>query len=888
MRGLIKNLLLLVLVQFFTTIMYAQTTIKNEEEDENNEGAGAMKYWEDLEKHIQEKNSKNGLKTVDRKMARMDAFKNAQAASLRAAISITGTWEQVTQSPNNTGMGRIEDVAFDPTNANIFYVATSGGGVWKTINGGASYIPRTDGLPTGGVSSIVVDQNNPNVIYIFVGGGLGSNYYPGVIYKSTDASVTWRQTGYFNMPAAKGYELKMHPTNSSILFLASTIGLYKTIDAGLSWNIVLVGTENNAIYDVEFKPGTPSTIYATGQHKVYISESNGDTATWVGSTMPGVPSPINGYSSSRLAVSAAAPNDLFIALGVYSPKASSDTSGTVFYAKGTNNPGNNSVVWNFSKKVSACTRLCYRSGGGRIYGDIYASQTNSAFVMIGGVDNFTTYDAGNNWVLKSKDCINNLSRNIHDDVGKIRVAFGKFFVATDGGLHSQVENYINSSAPWNNLSAGMEITQLYTHDATAQDPERYMYANQDNSCQVRTSGFDYHEFLGGDGTACKISTFNKDLYYGCIQKGEYLTRHNINGTTVDITPNLLNVLNGFDPADTAIYTGSFVFANAFEISQNNSSDVYAVKRSLYKSFNQGDNWVIYNIPGATNTHDILRVGKSNNNRIYVTESNTDIFQRSDNGGLTWTDITANKPVDAVISDIAINPANSLDIYITYLGNINDAKVFHSTNGGATWINISYGLPNVDIHCIVLTNNAVNGIYIGNDFGVYYYDNNIGHWINFSNGLPIVFAMHLVYDDVNNKLSVSTYGRGIWVSDEYDATSCAINKVLNSTYYYRNVYTASNDITSAGTVYGDANSHIKYSAGHQVIMQPGFTAQLNSDFVATLEGCTPAPTLTGRITADTIFVESDSIILLKYNKKIKNKNKPNLPMNNKIGEMRKED
>lgn len=886
MKALKTYILLTLFSHFFSVAIFAQSIAKIPDEDEDmehNEGTMSIEYWENLESQIQKKNTENGLIGLDRKMARLNAFKAKETNGQRAeAVSVSGAWIQVTQSPSNVGMGRIEDIAFDPGNQNIFYIATSGGGVWKTTNGGASYFPRTDGLPTGGISSIVIDPNNSNILYIFAGGGLGSNNYPGTIYKSTDASFTWVQTGFYNMPDV-GYELKIHPTNSNILFLATNYGLYKSTNAGVSWNIVLTGLspDKAAIYDIEFKPGNPAFIYAVGQRTVYVSEANGDTTTWSNSMMPPPPTTVASYAASRLAVSANAPNDVFIALGVNSTPSGSAANGTVFYVKGTYNVVSNTVAFNTPLKIAACTRLCFRSGSGRIYGDIYVSPTNSNNVMVGGIDNFTSFDAGVTWILKSKDCSNNLSKNMHDDVGKIRGAWGKFFVGTDGGLFSQVENYTVSSSPWTDLSAGIEITQLYSHDATPQDAERYIYGNQDNGCQVRTSSFDYHSFIGGDGTACKINKSNKELYYGSIQGGAYLSRHNINLTTDNINPRITNILNGYDPADTANNSGSFDFSKAFGISENNSTDIYAVKKSLYLSSTQGDNWVRFAITNATTTHYILRVAKSNSNRIYVVEDNTGLFQRSDNGGLSWTDITANKPYNGVISDIVISAVNSLDIYMTYYGNTANSKVYHSINGGASWTNLSSGLPNVDVRCITLVGNAENSIYLGNDFGVYYTDNNIGHWINFSNGLPVVYAMNIVYDAINLKLSVATYGRGIWVTDAYDAAACIANRTLSSTYYYRNVYAASNDINSTGTVYGDANSTIKFSAGHQVIMQPGFAAQKNSNFIATLEGCNPAPfdlKVGNADTANTAFEE----ILLRYKKNdaSKKNGKPVTPLKDK--------
>lgn len=843
MKKLALHIIFIILSQFLATVTGAQVSIPPEDLDdeiEHNEGAGAIKYWQSLEKMIEEQNRKNGVGNINRNEARYNAFKQEQS-KLQKGQSISGSWTQVTQSQSNVGMGRIEDVAFSPVDVNTFYVATSGGGVWKTTNGGTSYFPLTDGLPTGGVSSIVVDPNNANTLYIFAGGGLGSNYYPGIIYKTTDGGFTWVETGFKKIAdGIVGYELKIHPTNSNILFIATNYGLYKSVNAGITWFRVLVPPAQSdiSVLDIEFKPGDPSVVYASSIYKIHVSESNGDTATWVSQNVPAPPTTLINYTATRIAVSASSPNDIAIAVSVNSSNATAAADGAVFYVKGNYNTVTNAINFGTVRKIKACNSVCYRSGVGRIYGDIYVSQTNMSNILVAGLETFASFSGGSGWIIKSYDCVTNSPRNFHVDVGRLRSNNGSFYVTMDGGIYTQPEDYISSSAPWTNISAGIEITQSYSHDASPQDAERYMYANQDNGVHVRTSSSSYYNYIGGDGTMCKINKSDKELYYGSIQNGEYMTRHDGGGDTY-ITPRFTA---NSDPADTAAYTGSFVFANAFALNENNNNYIYAVKRSLYISPNRGNTWTRKPITGATSTHYILKVGKTSSNYMYVIQDGDGMFQSTQDGGNSWTDITANKRFNGTISNLAINPNNSLEIYITYYGNTDTSKVYRSTNGGISWTNLSYGLPNIDVRCIVVVGNAENSLYVGNDLGVYYRDDNLGKWINFSNNLPVVFVMNLVYDATNSKISAGTYGRGIWVSDIYNASSCVVDRTLNSTYYYRNVYTASNDITSAGTVYGDANTNIKFSAGKNVILQPGFVAQVNSNFVASAEGCNPSPTL----------------------------------------------
>ena len=858
MKKLVQYFSFILLLQMpchfaFAQKQTTQTQVAEEDNDDENdrkgieqEGEFGIIYWKKMEEIIREKNRQNGI-YKDRTQFRLSEYNKEKTSLQKGALSIAGSWLQVPQVQSSIGMGRIEDIAFNASNPNSFYIAASGGGVWKTNNFGTSYVPLTDGLPTGGVSCIAMDTIHPNIIYIFAGGGLGgSNYYPGIIYKTTDSGATWMETGFKNIENNMyGYELKVHPTNANILFVATNYGIYRSINAGNTWKKVLIpiGQPNFSVFDIEFKPGEPSVVYAVSANKLWVSKSGGDTASWISSTMPAPPTSIQNYTASRLAVSWAAPGKCYIANSVKSVNDSVATAnGEVFFVAVSFDTATNVFTWGASKKIGACGYQCMRSGGGRVYGDIVASPKTAGNIMVGGLEFFASANNGDTWVPKSFGCPNTGNRIFHVDAGKMRYNKGGIFVAMDGGVVSQAENYTSNTLPWQNITGGIEITQSYTHDASVLNTEFFALANQDNDVQVRTATT-YSDFIGGDGTMCQISKLEDNLYYGAVQAGAFLRRHSSAGDA-GITPRKTNIIN-WVPADTAQfavdtaeYGGSFVFAKAFALNEYNSNIIFCAKKAMYRSTNRGDTWTRFPITNATHTHYLLKVAKFNANRMYTIEDYSGMFQRTSDGGVSWLDLTAKKPYNGYITDLVNNPADQNDIYISYAGNTDTAKVFRSIDGGLTWTNLSVGLPNVDVRCMTLAANAAHSIYVGNDFGVYYRDDNIGHWINYSNNLPVVFVNSLVYDNTNQRITAGTYGRGVWTSDVFDAGSCVANQALNNTYVNRHQYTASNDITSTGDILGSANSTIKFSAGHQVILQPGFVAEANSNFVASAEGCIP--------------------------------------------------
>ncbi|MES2777897.1 MAG: 3-coathanger stack domain-containing protein [Bacteroidota bacterium] len=875
-----SNFALLLLLFFSTVQLSAQVIVSPNDNGEVKEGEGHRQFWQKLEEAIVEKNALYSTSKTHRAFIRTKEANKKLAAATNSAQTVTGVWGQVFQANSDQqggGMGRIDDVAFEPGNANVYYIATAGGGLWKTTNNGASFFNVTGSLPASGGNSVIISHANANIVYFFSGRGLSNQAsFSGGVYKSTDGGVSWAPTGLFDKvdgtTPLEGYELKMHPTNANIIFAATNQGLFRTQDAGYSWTKVIT----SPVFDVEFKPNNSSIVYAAQQRNVLTSTTGGDSASFIGGNSlfgNNYPTSVNGFGWMRMAVTPASPDRVFVASSVGSINDSVYAAdGGTFLVKYTYNSNSETLdISSFPAKIEACNQRMFRSGGGRPYSDIYVSQANSLNIIIMGLEAMATSNGGISYVMKSLGCSDGI-RRVHVDAGKIRENSGNIYLSTDGGLYRQTENYTTSTAAWTDVTGGLEITQSYVHDATPQDANMYMLANQDNGTHLRTAT-GYNLFVGGDGTTCAINPNDKNIYYGSVQNGAFFTRYD-NGVYTGIRPG-----PGCNCPDTSEYAGSFVWGRAFMQEPANPNYLVAAKTRLYTSLNKGSTWTTKVITGSTTTHYIARVSTTNNgNTIYVVEDGSLRFLRSINYGNDWTNLTVNKRFGGIISDIAISPTNHFDIYMSYLGNVDTAKLYRSIDGGASWINLSAGLPNVDIRTIALAGDAENGVYVGTDIGVYYRNNSLGRWIDFSNSLPIVFVMNLKYDAVNQKISAATWGRGIWVSDAYNAASCQPSLALNSTYSGRRIFAASGQITSTGNIEGDANSRIVFS-GNDVIMSPGFRAIENSSFRAVPEGCAPSTTITNAASPEANVVK-DSLLpgALKFKTKVNTSSK-NTPVKN---------
>ena len=832
-----KTALIIIAIILLQITAFSQRSIDRkqpEREGMRTEGMKAEEYWEQLEKSIDHSNKfpvRNKNYFVYKQWKQETLKRQQQRGINSVSPTLNGDWQQLYQVQSDVGMGRIESVAFDPGNSNIFYVATSGGGLWKTTNFGSSYFPLTDGIPTGGVQEVVVDQFNSSIIYIACGGGNGANGPSIGILKSYDGGFNWIETGLMQNLFANDLnitDMVQQPGvgNSATLFLStSNNGVYKTTNGGDTWENVY---PNVPVFDLEFKPGNNAVIYASHYNNISVSNLSGNTGTWnLSGIYPAFP--FRGccsFSSTRMAVTGAAPDSIYLAVTVGEKY---EYNGDVFLLKGKINVTNNDISYSAStvRKIKVDSTSMVQSGGGRGYAEIFVSPGDNKNILVGGLETLASSDYGNTWRRKSFSALNSDVRYMHVDVATIAIYNGYVYCTNDGGIYRQPENYSSSNA-WTDISASIEITQSYNIAGTPQDPAFYIYANQDNGTQVRTAT-QYYNFVGGDGTNGAIDYTDPQIYYGTIQAGEFLTRYD-HGTYKDITAG-----RDCNCPDSVPYSGNFVFP--FQMDENVPTTLYAAKTRFYKSTNKGSSWINYVIPTVTKPLRCIAVPKTNSSFFYGLEDkpNAPLIRCENISTGIFAFIVL--PPNLNVSSITISPNDQDHLFITSNGFNDNVKVFESFDGGNSWNNISADLPNVNVRCLAYASAAVNGIYVGTDLGVYYRDDNLGHWIPYNNDLPVTYVMDLYINTTNKTISAGTYGRGIWVSGLYAATECPGNLGVNvATLSGRQTYSAGFVLTSTTTLTGGANTKIQFTSGQDIKLLPGFFVPAQNSFVAEIAPC----------------------------------------------------
>ena len=614
------------------------------------------------------------------------------------SINVTGHW--------NPGLGRINVIARDPFDVNTLYIGAPSGGLWKTTNEGADWEVLTDHLPVLGVSAIAIDPTDTDIIYIGTGDKDASDNYSIGVLKSTDGGVNWEVTGMEwtegqNRTIAK---LLIDPTNPNILFAATTVGLFKTTDAGASWDNVKSGD----IDDIEFKPGDANTIYASTQ-RFYMSTDGGDNFT----ETTGVPT----TSRVQIAVSEAAPNYVYFfsyQSGIYR----SEDSGASF-TKQSNEPNQGSQGW---------------------YDLAFAvSHTNAEEVHLGEINTWRSMNGGVNWTKTTDWTWNNPIGYTHCDIHEIVFFGGDIYVGSDGLISKSTDN----GDTWINLSEGLCIRQFYRIGGSKTNPYKILGGSQDNGTSVYTTD-NWHEWLGADGMEACVDHTNENIVYGTSQGGTFYksTTGGNNGNVGISQP------------------GGGAWVTPFVMHPDDPLTLFVGLSNVRKTTNGMSSWSTISSLGSGNISNMC-IAESDPDYLYVTKSST--IYRTKNGGSSWDNVSAGL-ADQNLSYVAVHPANPEIVAVSLSGFSNGNKVFISYDAGDNWENFSDNLPNIPANCVIFHDDPNNGIYVGMDVGIYYKDNSLMEWEPFMTGLPNVIISELEIHYEAGKIRAGTYGRGLWEAD----------------------------------------------------------------------------------------------------------------------------
>ncbi len=632
------------------------------------------------------------------------------------------------------GLGRVNAVGFHPTDANTLYIGAPSGGLWITHDGGNTWSTSTDVMPTLGVSAVIVDYENPDIVYIGTGDRDAGDAAAAGVWKSFDGGLTFT-------PANSGIEtdvisrLLMHPTNNDIILAATGGGIYRTTDAGATWTRTVIGN----FKDVVFKPSDPNIVYAASSGTFYRSTDNGVTFTQISNGLPG------GYRGA-IAVSPADPSVVYFFItnsesfkGLYR----SNDSGLSFTVKSTSP---NIMSWD-----------CNGGSGGQAWYDldVACDPTNADIIYGGGVNCFKSTDGGINWSINSHWYGGCGVPSVHADLHVLEYnpLNNRLYAGNDGGVYWTA----NGGISWNEISNGLVISQAYKIGQSLTNVNYVINGYQDNG----TSSYVGDEWVsvgGGDGMECAYDPTNdvysySTIYYGSIDRHQnhgydgQIAGEGVNGITEGgawVTPFLIDANDG-----NIMFIGYDNIWRSTNIKAANSGSVAWTKISALN----------------VNNFDVLVQSDANTDIIYASSGNK--LYRSDNvkaADPQWFTLTTLLPSSNVITAIETSPVDENTVYI-----VQQNQVFKSTDKGYSWTELTNNLPDVAMHTLVYYHNSPEGLYLGTDIGVFYRDAYNPEWIQYSNGLPAaarVTELEIFYASEGpqfDKLRAGTYGRGLWQS-----------------------------------------------------------------------------------------------------------------------------
>lgn len=635
------------------------------------------------------------------------------------------------------GLGRIAAIAFDPVDGDKIYVGAPAGGLWVTENHGESWQVLTDHLPTLGVSSIVVNSENPDQILIGTG-DRDAGDAPGLgVWRSDDGGENWQVSndGMGNKTVGR---MVAHPDNPDEILAATSGGIYKSTNAGISWELKAGANFKELVY----KPGNPDVVYAASGGNFFRSEDGGENFNQISNGLPG-------GARGVIGVSPADPEVVYFFLtnsdsfkGLYR----STDSGTSFELR-SNSP--NIMSWD-----------CNGGSGGQAWYDldIAVDQQDANVIIAGGVNSFKSVDGGSTWAIRSHWYGGCGVQSVHADLHILEYSpvTGELFVGNDGGIYWTN----NGGVSWTEITNGLVISQAYKLGQSRTNSDYVVNGYQDNGTSTFI-GDGWVNVGGGDGMECAYDPTDDKFSYTTVYYGSIDRHYNhnyqgqiagegVNGITESgawVTPFLIDHEDG-----NVMFVG---YKNVWRSSNIKAGSTSSVQWTKISSMSNSDMNVLVQSPVNTNI-----LFASSGNRLYYTDN-------AKNLAVSWTVLTGNLPSNNTITALEPSPFDDKVIYMAQ-----QDKLYKSLDSGINWENITGSLTGMQINSIAFYHNSIEGLYVGTDVGVYFKDANMDDWISFSEGLPAstkVTEIEFYYDPENpsgDLLRAATYGRGLWSASPF--------------------------------------------------------------------------------------------------------------------------
>mgnify|MGYP000045250936 FL=1 len=676
----------------------------------------------------------------------------------------------IIQSNNKKrGNGRVNCIEFHPTDANIFWIGAPGGGLWKTIDGGDNWTTNTDNLPVLGVSDILIDPTNTDIMYLATGDADGGDTYSIGVLKSIDGGLNWDTTGlsYTVNQQIEISKLEMNPNYTDSIFAATGDNILVTADGGNTWSVV---GPNGRFRDIHYKPENTNILYATkqtsGSSNVYRSLDGG--STWQVCA--------NGVSNSnkRRPLIAVTPANSNVVYALFS-----DNAWGYHGLYKSSDGGDNWVLQSDTSNILGRDTDGSSVGGQSWYDmSLAVSTVNENHLYVGGINLWESTDGGVTWNIEGSSGNGSNYSYMHVDhhAAEFNPINDIAYVGNDGGLYK----YFNQLNTWIDISDGLEISQFYKLGLSKNNDYKLVVGAQDNGTE-RLTGTTWDAIRGSDGMECIIDEYDDNIIYSSSQYGGIKVTYN----------------GGHDwyNAKPVSYEGSWVTPYKMHPLDNNI--IVAGYNVVYKSNTATASWD--SISPTYGQLKTIALAPSDVDYIYAATYSGLWVTKDD--GQNWDYIKTGLP-SGNISDVTVSNTNPDRVFVTISSFNADKKVYESIDGGDTWINISgTQLPNLPVNCIVYQNYSKDDLYIGTDIGVFHKDSTMTEWQFYNQDLPFVSVRELEIQYSVGKLRAATFGRGVWESDlnSFPSSVSQVNpdfirvfpNPINSEFYVKTPYVLDN-------------------------------------------------------------------------------------------------
>jgi photosystem II stability/assembly factor-like uncharacterized protein len=695
--------------------------------------------------------------------------------------------------------GRVTAVAGIPSQPYTYYLGATGGGVWKTEDGGISWEPISDGFfKTGSVGAIAVSESDPNIVYV----GMGETPMRGNVshgdgmYKSNDAGKTWKHIGLNDTSQIS--RIRIHPQNPDLVYVAALghvygpnveRGVFRSQDGGKTWKKVLFRDKKTGAVDLVMDPSNPRIMYAAlwEFHRTPYSLSSGGPGGGLFKSTDG------GDTWDEISRNSGLPSGMLGKIGVTVSPAKHDRVWAIVEAEdgGVFRSDDGGQAW---RRVNEERRLRQRAF---YYSRIYADPKDAETVYVLNTSFYRSVDGGRTY---------SSIRVPHGDNHDLWIDPenpARMINSNDGGANVTY----NSGVSWTPQD-NQPTAQFYHVNVDDHFPYRVYGAQQDNSTvriASRTTGRgidkpDWHSVGGGESGHIAPRHDNPDIVYagsygGLITRWDYKTR-----STRIITAWPENPMGW----GAGLLKYRYQWTAPILVSKFDSDVLYHAAQVIFKTKNEGQSWEVISpdltrndknrqkSSGGPITKDntsveyyctifVLAQSYHNPNILWV-GTDDGVISITQNGGKNWERITPRDlPEWSLISSIEPSTYDQATAYVAVdRHELDDFKpyIYKTDNYGKSWKKITNGLPNNTFVRVVREDQKRKGLlYAGTETGVFVSFDDGANWQSLQLNLPVVPIHDMVFK--RDDLVVATHGRSFWILDDLTPLHQLTNEVARS-------------------------------------------------------------------------------------------------------------